>query len=194
MAENKKKLTVTAVKKHNKKFRDQMEIIVGDEYYLMVDKEFRPTKIAAVSHDLMQIAAEYRNLSDELVFTGLIYILILKHFSSLEVPEDPEKLLTLQEELIDSGFLQEILEKLPEEEVNKVMTKVRDMIVQISERAKLFKETADDMIENGDFENEEVVKILQEVTGNIEQEIEETETKIEEKEKELAEVDAGDNA
>lgn len=120
-----KKLTVSALKKQGKKFDEKGEMSVtigGVDYVLNYDLYFRKTKIYALLEDLLDFFQEADNSGRIELFnlaTPYTSLLILKHFTSLDVPDDIDEALAILDLLIDYEILDKLLASLPEDELTK---------------------------------------------------------------------------
>lgn len=119
-----KKLTLAEIAKQSRELDKQEEFVVainGVNYKLTHDSIFRKTKQHALLDDLIAFF-NASSMRDELYEMATPYtaLLILKHFTSLEVSEDIDEALALLQVLIDLEALDKLLNNLPEEEVVKV--------------------------------------------------------------------------
>lgn len=118
---NIKKLTGAELKKQAKAFDEQVEftVTIGEqEYKLTHDAKFRKTKQIKLIEDLIEFftkGAENPELLDKA--TPYTALLVIKHFTSLDVPDSVEEALILLGVLIDLDAIPQIIDKLPEEDV-----------------------------------------------------------------------------
>lgn len=122
--DNIKKLTTAELVKQDKLLDKQEEFVVainGVNYKLTHDVIFRKTKQHSLLDDLIAFF-NAGSMRDELYELATPYtaLLILKHFTSLEVSEDIDEALALLQVLIDLEALDKLLNNLPEEEVLKI--------------------------------------------------------------------------
>lgn len=162
---NIKKLTGAELKKQNKVLDEQREfsVMIGDtEYKLTHDVTFRKTKQSRLLEDVIAFFTAGVN-RPEILEISTVYstLLILKHFTSLEVSDDIGEALELLDVLVDLEVLDKIVNELPEDEITKIyelLTKtVNNMetsIVEAEEEAKKLANQVEnkeikDMIDNG---------------------------------------------
>lgn len=137
-----KKLTTELLKKQDSKLNEVQEfsITIGEDDFLMThDVKFRKSKQHKVLDDLVLFFNEgaKQNIAFLDMATPYTGLLIIKHFTSLDVSDDIEEALALLNVLVDIGALANILSALPEDEVVKVyelltvtMTRFRENLEQ----------------------------------------------------------------
>jgi predicted HAD superfamily phosphohydrolase len=155
MAQNKiKNLNPTEIKKQVKELKKQGEFfitIAGEEYRVKHDEVFLNSKIHKVLDDLVELFNEGRNRNELMeVATPYTTLLIIKHFTSIEVPDDIDGALEMMEALIDLEVVDKIINALPEGEVVKMYEK----IAKVMENVK-------GTLEDGELEAIEIEKQLQ---------------------------------
>jgi predicted HAD superfamily phosphohydrolase len=155
MAQNKiKNLSPTEIKKQVKKLKEQGEfyITIGEEEYLVKhDEVFLNSKIHKVLDDLILLFNEGRNRNELMeVATPYTTILIIKHFTSIEVPDDIDGALDMMTALIDLEAMDKIINALPESEVVKMYEKIAGVM-----------ENVKSTLEDGELEARELEKDLQ---------------------------------
>ncbi|MCY8549296.1 hypothetical protein MOD25_05165 [Bacillus haynesii] len=153
-----RKLTTTAIKKEAKKLKDVQEFVVtvGDENYtLTYDVIFRKTKQQNLLDDLIKFYDAIRNRPEVFeLATPYTSLLIIKHFTSLEVPDDVDQALDFLELLIDLDLLVNILNALPEDQLTKVYELLTQTVDQIRINIEKMDEEAQeayDQIQNGEL-------------------------------------------
>jgi len=161
-----KKLTVAELKKQNKVLDLQREFSVAiaeQEYKLTHDVTFRKTKQSRLLEDVIAFFTEGAS-RPEILELATVYstLLILKHFTSLEVSDNIGEALDLLDVLVDLEILDKIVNELPEDEVTKIyelLTKtVNNMNANIEEAERESSRLVDkvenkevkDMITNGE--------------------------------------------
>ena len=121
MAKDIKKLTGAELKKHAKALDEQKEFTVeigGQKYKLTHDVVFRKTKRIKLIEDLIEFFTKGAENPEILeLTTPYTALLVIKHFTSLEVSDSLEDALALLEVLIDLDALGEIINALPENDV-----------------------------------------------------------------------------
>lgn len=175
-----KNLTVTELRKKNRSLNAQTEhdihvkVPVGvDEegknlydlelYKIKIDNVFRKTK----QHRLMEDLIEFMNEgSDRLeildLATPYISLLMIKHFTSLEVPNNIDDAIDVMNALVDLDIFTKIIELMPEDEVlgmyESISASVDRMNHNIEEMVEEAKKLADKV------ENEETKELLEDGT------------------------------
>jgi len=123
-----KNLNPTEIKKQVKKLKTQGEfyITIGeDEYLVKHDEIFVNSKIHRVLDDLVSLFNESRNRNELMeVATPYTTLLIIKHFTSIDVPDDIDSALDMMEALIDLEVMDKIINALPESEIVKMYEKM----------------------------------------------------------------------
>ena len=187
MAKN-KKLTSNAVKAKKEELKASMikEVVIGgDTYEFKVDRKFIKSKEVAFTNDLISFVSEigtdekYFDLGENRIQTlseNYALLMLIKHFTSIDVPEETEDALTVLRDLADLGVFNEVIEALPEDEIERVMTQatvaIDEFSGKLSESLDKLREEADRVekeLEEKEELNEELIKaeeIDSAVTGN----------------------------
>lgn len=132
MAKN-KKLTSSAVKNKREELKASLtkEVVVGaDTYEFKIDRKFLKSKEVAFTNDLISFISEVS--SDEKYFDlgqarikilseNFALLMLIKHFTSIDVPADTDEALTVLNNMADLGIFGEIVNSFPEDEVERVM-------------------------------------------------------------------------
>ncbi|GIN66336.1 hypothetical protein FKN04_12375 [Bacillus glycinifermentans] len=164
-----KRLSPAVIKKQVKKLNEVQEFVItaGEEDYTLThDVIFRKSKIHKLLDDTINFFDKYRDRPDVLEL-GASYttLLIIKHFTSLEVPDDTDKAIDLMEALIDLDLFVKIIDALPESEVVKVYEVLAQTVDQLRENLESIDD--DEVQEVVDqIENEELKEMIE---GNGEQ-------------------------
>jgi hypothetical protein len=162
-----KKLSPAELKKQVKKLDEVQEFIVtiGDtDYRVTHDVIFRRTKQHKVLDDMVAFFNEGGKKVELLdMATPYTALLILKYFTSLEIPNDIDEALAFLEVLIDLESLDKILNALPEEEVKKVYVLLTQTIENFRESLEASEEEAESFLEQ--VENEEVKELARKAVG-----------------------------
>lgn len=161
MASEIKKLTVAELKKQVKALDGQREftVTIGEqEYKLSHDTTFRISKQNKLLDDLIKffsLGAEDVELLD--MSTPYTALLVIKHFTTLEVSDDVSEALALLEALVDLESLDKIVNELPEKEVTKIFELLAKTVTNMTEKLE---------------ETEAEVSILREINAEREAEVE----------------------
>lgn len=150
-----KKLTQGELKKQVKKLNavEKFYVSIDDEMFeITYDSVFRKTKQQKVIEDLVEFFDAGRFNTDLFeVATTYTTLLIIKHFTSLDIPDDIDEALTFMNLLIDLEIFDKTLNALPEDEVEKIyelLTSVINNMKANIEEAEKEAEALSDKIEN----------------------------------------------
>jgi len=121
-----KKLNIAQLKSLDKQFSEQKEVIIND-YKLNVDTKFRNSKIIAMFADLQEKINHCRlngiEISDAI--WALYPVLLIKYFTSLDIPNEIEQQFHINDQLIDHNFLVPIIEAFPEDQMDIINEKLQ---------------------------------------------------------------------
>lgn len=161
-----KKTSLSASELHKKvaKLADRKEfsVFIGeDEFVLEHDVFFRKTKIQKVLEDMLEFFNSIGEANKHLLELASPYtaLLIIKHFTSLDVPNDIDEALILLEVLIDLESLGVIVNELPEAEVLKVYEVLALTIENAKENLDEADRQALELV--GQVENEQVKEMIE---------------------------------
>lgn len=155
MTQNKiKNLNPTAIKREHKKLKEQGEFFItvnGEEYRVTHDEKFLNSKIHMVLDDLILLFNEGRHRNELMeVATPYTTLLIIKHFTSIEVSDDIDEALETMTALIDLELVDKIINALPEAEVVRMYEKISTVMTNVKST-----------LEDGELEVRELEKDLQ---------------------------------
>lgn len=158
-----KELTLADLKKESKKLDEQseFEIKIGStDYIIKYDKVFRKTKQRAVLEDTLHFFQQMgeenmKNLEMASAYTAL---LIVKHFTSLDIPDEIEEALAMLEVLVDLGVIGDIVNELPEDEVVKIYELLTQTVDSLNNNLKMAE--AEAKLVEEELENEEVKELI----------------------------------
>lgn len=133
---NLNKLTALDILNKNKSLDATDEFLIsidGDDFMVTHDVIFRKTKQQKVLEDMIKFFNEIDSFNAELLemVTPYVSLLIIKHFTSLDVPEELEDAMNFLTALIDLGVLGKIINELPQDEVVKVFELLTETIDNI---------------------------------------------------------------
>ncbi|MCR4361976.1 hypothetical protein JDW21_19630 [Bacillus subtilis] len=163
-----KKLSATELKKQVKKLTEVQEFIVqiGDtDYKLTHDVVFRKSKMYNVMEDLIDFftyTADNR-IEDIELATPYTTLLIFKHFTSLEVPNDIDEAIDFLYVLVDLDALSTIANALPEDEVTKVYELFTERMNELKDSLEAGEEEVEAML--AEIENKEVKEQAEKLVG-----------------------------
>lgn len=139
-------------------------ITIGDTVYeISYDKVFRKTKQRNMLQDMIDFFKDMGTVEerDADFATAYTTLLLIKHFTSLDVPDDIKGALDMLEVLIDLEVFGQILEVLPEEEVVKAFDLLSDSVKSMTER---YNEITEEMKEQqAQIENKELQEYIEEM-------------------------------
>lgn len=132
MSKNKvKNLTMTDINKLGKKYNEQYEVTLQEQYKIKIDRYFKKTKIQDMIIELQEIMQELRKENVDInAIKDIIVIyqmLIIKHFTSLPLPKNIsiKKMLAVYDKLIDTGLFEEILNNFPHDQIEFLNEELR---------------------------------------------------------------------
>lgn len=154
---SKKNLNLTNLKNEAKKIEKQFTVDV-DGYSLKIDETFRPSKLNALVLEVLDVFDKTvnTNLSVLEYFTPYIMLLTIKHFTSLQVPDDFEEQLELMNILIDLGYFDKIISHFPDKELDKLSERIEEMTSRLNKNIDQLQEE----MGNLDVESEEVKDLI----------------------------------
>lgn len=144
-------LTMAELQKQHKvlDMQGKIKVNIGEaEYNITYDKVFRKTKQQAVVEDMLEFFMSASEDENRLKMSQIYpLLLIIKHFTSLDVPEDIASALILLEILIDLEVITTIMNELPEDQVTnlfEVLTKSVEVLNDtVNESAKKVQDKED---------------------------------------------------
>lgn len=173
-----KNLTITELKKQNKVLDAQTEhtIVVKiqkglDEetgeplfdlvpYKIKIDNVFRKTKQHKLLEDLMFFINESNKRLEILdVATPYITLLLIKHFTNLDIPDDIDEAIEVMNILIDLDIFSEIVNLMPENEVIKMYETLNASIERMNLNIEEMLKESEKVLEK--IENKEIKELLQ---------------------------------
>ncbi|UUV46702.1 hypothetical protein [Bacillus phage vB_BanS-Thrax4] len=158
-----KNLTLAEMKKQDKVLSETKEefITVNDTVYKVeIDVHFRQSKRNKVLDDLIKFFEAGRN--DEKLYsiaTPYTSLLMVKHFTSLEVPDDIEGALDYLQLLLDLGILGTIVNAMPDDQIVDLYEKLTETINEISENMSKSVAEANEILDG--IENPEVRALME---------------------------------
>lgn len=163
-AKNIKKLTVAELKKESKKLDVQGEMTInigGTDYTISYDKIFRKTKQRDVLQDTLHFFQEIgeKNMGQLEMASAYTALLIVKHFTSLDVSDDIQEALDLLQVLTDIDVLGEIVNELPEAEVIKIYELLTNTVNTLKENIEMAEKELE-LIQD-EIENEELLELTE---------------------------------
>lgn len=163
-----KKLTVANVLKEDKKLDKKgvdSVFMDGTEYEFEYDLIFRPTKQEAVLNDVLNYYEHIDSRGIEILAfaTPYVALLIIKHFTSLDVPQDFDEAILLLNVLVDNHILDEILNKLPNEQVKTMTDTLHNALEVFLENLEGNEREIARLLAENQIENDEVIDTLPQI-------------------------------
>lgn len=153
MTKKYKKLTGAELKRQVKKLdeRDEFYITIdGEEFEVSYDKVFKKSKQVKVLEDMIQLFEESRERAELIEMSApYVSLMVIKHFTSVEVSDDIDEAIGTLNSLIDLEILHQIINALPEDEILNMF--------------KLVSESVENMKTNLEELNAETEKVSEEV-------------------------------
>lgn len=133
-----KKLTINTLKSQDSKRYTRRELTING-YKVEVDEKFRPTTIQRL---LIEFFEKYQYMKENNLQMNIVEylpVLLLKYFTSLDIPDDLETQLKIYELLIDNDYFEPIFNAFPKEEINKIYDiakKIRENSEELTKQIK----------------------------------------------------------
>lgn len=135
-----KKLNLGTLKSEDNKFYTEKKITVNG-HDILIQEHFRPTTIQRMFMELVEKVEYMKENGIKLSFLpSYIYILLIKYFTNIEVPEEFEKQVQMLDLLIDNNYLEPVINAIPQEEIDKINTfimKSKEQFAQIKDNPEL---------------------------------------------------------
>lgn len=165
--ENIKNLTLAELKKQNKNLDETREfkVTIGDTVYkLNHDIVFRQSKKNKLLDDMVEFfQASVKNLEILELATPYTTLLVLKHFTSLEVSDNVDEALDLLNVLVDLDLLNQIVVELPEDQLVDIFEMITKTVNTMSESIDEAEKEAQRL--NEQVENEVLKEMIPDVDG-----------------------------
>jgi len=123
MANN--KITLGKLKTLDSKTYTQKKIKAGN-YDVLVDEQFRPSKINDMVLEYTQKLDYCREKGYDLKSGEYIFILLIRYFTDIDIPEDFESQVQMLKIMVDHDLLTPILNSFNEKEVEKMNDKINE--------------------------------------------------------------------
>lgn len=154
-----KNITLTSLKQKNKIYNETIEVEI-DGYSLKINKLFSKVKTTELTQEFLTNLNETVRNDSVNISSAYIYLLMIRHFTSLGIPKELDKQMEWLSELIDSGYFTEIIGKFPVDQVSNVIQEVTDALQNINQNMPLVQEKLSEL----EIENDEVKKQLLNIT------------------------------
>ncbi|AZU98928.1 hypothetical protein pW2_95 [Bacillus phage pW2] len=158
-----KSLTLAEMKKQEKVLKETKEelITINDTVYkVKIDTHFLPTKRNQLLDDLIKFFDE-SNKNEQLTSIATPYtsLLLVKHFTDIDIPDDIDEALDYLYLLMNVRALTPIINAMPEAEVIDLYDSLTETLGQISDNMMKSIGEADDLLKG--IENPEVKELMQ---------------------------------
>lgn len=134
-----KKLTVNSLKSQDARQYTKKELIIND-YKVLIDEKFRPTTIQRLLFEFMEKYQYMQENNMQMNVIEYLPILLIKYFTSLDIPDDLETQLKIYELLVDNDYFEPIYNAFPKEEISKIYEIAKKMRENSDELVKQFKD------------------------------------------------------
>ena len=145
-----KKMNLNNLKSQTNKEFTQRTVII-DQYEFLIDDKFKPSKMQLLLAEF-QDKIEYAN-ENEININPLliIYTLLIKHFTSISIPDELEKQLDMLNILIDLGYFEKILNEFNPKEVERIIQSLTRGIDNMKAVIEKLESPISELIENADI-------------------------------------------
>lgn len=135
-----KRINLGTLKSEDNKFYTEKKITVNG-HDILIQEHFRPSTIQRMFMELVEKIEYMKESGIKLSFiSSYIYILLIKYFTNIEVPEEFEKQIQMLDLLIDNNYLEPVINAIPQEEIDKINTfimKSKEQFAQIKDNPEL---------------------------------------------------------
>lgn len=120
----------------------------GEKVYFQADKKFRPTKVNQLLDDMTTYFAQ--GMSRQLLLdlaSPYISLLLIKHFTSIDVSNDIDEALDTLQVMVDLQILAPIVNELEEKEIAKVFELIYKAMAEIEKNIDDMNSMTEEQIE-----------------------------------------------
>lgn len=124
----KQKLNLSVVQQQNEQtYSGQRVIDFGNGYFVNAVDKFEPTKVQEMITEYAKGIYELAERKVMIDSVGYMFLMIVKHFTDFEVPDDLNKQIFVLNELVNSreNYLQKIIDGFDKDEVAMIEKMVR---------------------------------------------------------------------
>lgn len=144
------------MKKQNKVYNETFNVEF-DDFKVSIKKHWSFTQInALITEFIDQLDKQIRSENPAPLSEGYLYLLYLKHFSSLAIPNEFDKQIEWLEELLDTGYFEYLVTKLPKDQIEAVEKELQKALDTLNDRLPKIKKELDKY----EFENDEVEEMV----------------------------------
>ncbi|MDO6628706.1 hypothetical protein [Bacillus thuringiensis] len=158
-----KQMNLKNLKADTKKLDEMKEEIIGD-YKIQVSTHIRNTKIEEALREYLndRDAAFKSGEPIEDVMAVYMFIILIKHFTSLNVPEGVDEKIDTISALIDLGLFWDVVEVLPDECITKFLAAIDIASKSITKNLEEIATVVDEL------ENKEIKELVEPVESKEE--------------------------
>jgi hypothetical protein len=167
------KLSLEYVEEVADQFKEQKEIeieittIDGKERVgLTIDKYFSPIKIKLCVKELIskldilrKYLKDYKEVDE--IFQCWLILLLIKHFSSLEIPYDFKRQVAILDRLVETTVLFQIFANFNKKEIEKIMQQLELVTVDALFKIEQFKDVFDKLDQDQTLSKEKIREIIE---------------------------------
>jgi hypothetical protein len=167
-----KKLSIDYVEEITEQYKEQKEIFVNiqtkdglEVVGLTIDKYFSPMKIKTCIRELMsKLDMLKRYIKDyngvEELLQSWLMILLIRHFSSLEIPNDFKRQVAILDRLVETTVLFQIFAQFESSEIEKIMGHFNEVMNKVFENIEKHSEEIDRINFMDSLSQEKIKKMI----------------------------------
>jgi hypothetical protein len=172
MSEN-KQLSVEYIEEVSDEFKEQKEIFIEistkdgvERVGLTIDKYFNPLKIKFCVKELiskLDTLRTYLNGDENVdeIFQCWLIMLLIKHFTSLQIPNDFKKQVAILDRLVETTVLFQIFANFDTSEIEKIMKQLESITVDALFKMEQFKDVFDNINKDHTLSKEKIEEIIE---------------------------------
>lgn len=158
-----KELNLEVINKEHKKFEKMINLEIevnGNAYKFQAFEVFPPSKVYSLTTELVtKFKDDVQMVDTDTAFLSYVYLLIIRHFTSLPIPSDYAQQIAILEKLVDLDLFNAIIEALPQDQVSAVVQKCHELVIQVVNRSKQLREMLEDQLANAELEEQLFTKV-----------------------------------
>jgi hypothetical protein len=150
-----KNLTLSSIKHKNKQYNETFEELI-DGHSIQIYKKWSPTKIhELITEFITNLEKEMKSQEGSSISSAYLSLLFFRYFTNLPIPKELPKQLEWLDELINSGYLIEIMKLLPQDQIDIANDQLKLYLNQLHNNLPVI----ESVLQNVELENEEVETI-----------------------------------
>lgn len=120
---------------------------------IFIDKAFKPRKIQKCVSELVskiKMANAYmsKNADGSSVYQMWFILMLIKYFTSLEIPNDFKKQVAVMEKMMESEIFFQIFAEFEKEEIDKVMKEAENISLVLQEKVEAYQPVFEEVQNN----------------------------------------------